>query len=190
MAQKVKAKMPAEGQQACLDLWPREHDLPPRWDGLPVQWGDWSDTADVIICPPPRRPERCDHCGVTVACLINIGRIWTDEASAPAATAGHVCAEANTWLGSSPHSAARCAVTTVFSTPTGSSGTSTSPTTPTTARGTTVRKAGRPDEGDRTKVNRCRLLVATSTALRPRFSRGSESRANGPPAPRTPRTPA
>ena len=36
-------------------------------------------------CPPPRRPERCDHCGVTVACLINIGRFWTDEASAPAA---------------------------------------------------------------------------------------------------------
>jgi hypothetical protein len=85
MAQKVKAKMKAEGQQACLDLWPREHDLPPRWDGLPVQWGDWSDTADVIMCPPPRRPERCDHCGVTVACLINIGRIWTGEASAPAA---------------------------------------------------------------------------------------------------------
>ncbi len=56
MAQKVKAKMPAEGQQACLDLWPREHDLPPRWDGLPVEWGDWSDTTNVIISPPRAAP--------------------------------------------------------------------------------------------------------------------------------------
>ena len=28
--------MPAEGQQVGLDLWPREHDLPPRWDGLAI----------------------------------------------------------------------------------------------------------------------------------------------------------
>ena len=44
--------MPADGQQVGLDLWPREHDLPPRWGGLPVAWGDWTDTAAVIICPP------------------------------------------------------------------------------------------------------------------------------------------
>lgn len=75
--------MPAEGQQAGLDLWPREHDLPPRWDGLPVQWGDLSDTA-AIICPPPRKPDRCDQCGTTRARLSNIGRVWTDAASAPA----------------------------------------------------------------------------------------------------------
>lgn len=72
-------------QTQLEDLWPREHDLPPRWDGLPVQWDDWSDTAGMIICPPPRRPERCHHCGTAVASLINIGRIWTDEASAPPA---------------------------------------------------------------------------------------------------------
>uniref|UniRef100_A1UQG7 Uncharacterized protein n=1 Tax=Mycobacterium sp. (strain KMS) TaxID=189918 RepID=A1UQG7_MYCSK len=76
---------PTDGQQASLDLWPREHDLPPRWDGLPVQWGDWSDTAAMFICPPPRRPERCAHCGTTAAALINTGRIFTDEASAPTA---------------------------------------------------------------------------------------------------------
>ena len=76
----------AEGQQVGLDLWPRDHDLPPRWDGLPVQWGDRSDTAAVIICcPPPRHPEHCDQCGTTRPRLINIGRIWTDQASAPAA---------------------------------------------------------------------------------------------------------
>ena len=115
-------------QTQLEDLWPREHDLPPRWDGLPVQWDDWSDTAGMIICPPPRRPERCDHCGTAVASLINIGRIWTDEASAPPAiggarlrSAGHACAETVTRSGSSPRSAAPRAGTTVFSTPTGSS---------------------------------------------------------------------
>ena len=77
--------MPAEGQHVGLDLWPREHDLPPRWDGLPVEWGDWTDTAAVIICPPPRHPDRCDHCGTTRPRLINTGRVWTDEASAPSA---------------------------------------------------------------------------------------------------------
>ncbi len=71
--------------QIGLDLWPRDHDLPPRWDGLPVQWSDWSDTTGVVICPPPPRPERCEHCGTTAAPQINIGRIWTDQASAPPA---------------------------------------------------------------------------------------------------------
>ena len=72
-------------QQSALDLWPREHDLPPRWDGLPVQWSDWTDTADIIICPPPRQPERCTRCGSAAAALINTGRLWTDQATAPPA---------------------------------------------------------------------------------------------------------
>lgn len=77
--------MPPADPQQTLDLWPRQHDLPPRWDGLPVQWGEWTDTADVIICPPPRHPNRCDRCETAAAPLINIGRIWTDETSAPPA---------------------------------------------------------------------------------------------------------
>lgn len=74
-----------DGQQASLDLWPRQHDLPPRWDGLPVQWGAWTDTAGMFLCPPPRHPERCARCGTTAAALINTGRIFTDQASAPPA---------------------------------------------------------------------------------------------------------
>ncbi len=76
---------PTDGQQASLDLWPRENDLPPRWDGLPVQWSPWSDTRGVMICPPPRHPERCTHCGTTEAAMITIGRIWTEKATAPTA---------------------------------------------------------------------------------------------------------
>ena len=76
---------PVERQQASLDLWPREHDLPPRWDGLPVQWSQWSDTSGVMICPPPPQPERCTHCATTEAPMITIGRIWTEKATAPTA---------------------------------------------------------------------------------------------------------
>jgi hypothetical protein len=71
------------GEQVGLGLWPREHDLPPRWDGLPVEWGDWADTDGVFICPPPRRPDRCGSCGCTLPRLISLGRIWTDPATAP-----------------------------------------------------------------------------------------------------------
>lgn len=73
------------GEQASLDLWPREYDLPPAWDDLPVEWGAWEDTATVFICPPPRRPERCGQCGGTGPPTINTGRVWTNPATAPAA---------------------------------------------------------------------------------------------------------
>lgn len=36
-------------------------DLPPRWDGIPVQWGSW-DHRLVHMCPPGE-PGRCDICG-------------------------------------------------------------------------------------------------------------------------------
>lgn len=77
--------MAVDGGQVSLDLWPRDHDLPPRWDGLLVEWGDWDDTADMFVCPPPRRPDRCDRCGDTRSPMINTGRIWTDPATAPPA---------------------------------------------------------------------------------------------------------
>ncbi|EHB48788.1 hypothetical protein MycrhDRAFT_5629 [Mycolicibacterium rhodesiae JS60] len=67
-----------------LELWPRQHDLPPRWDGLPVEWGDWSDTADIFICPPPPR-KKCEHCGSQRDSLMCLGRVWTDPATAPRA---------------------------------------------------------------------------------------------------------
>lgn len=77
--------MPTDSGQPALELWPRDHDLPPRWDGLPVEWGKWDDTAGMFICPPPRRPEQCEACRSTQPPLINIGRVWTDPATAPPA---------------------------------------------------------------------------------------------------------
>lgn len=42
----------------------REHDLPPKWDGLAVLWRGWEyDTShQVFICPPPP-PSMCEGCG-------------------------------------------------------------------------------------------------------------------------------
>lgn len=65
--------------------WAREYDLPPRWDGLPVEWGPWWDSAAMVVCPPPRHPPRCDRCGSTRPRLISTGRVWTDPTTAPPA---------------------------------------------------------------------------------------------------------
>ncbi|OYN76835.1 hypothetical protein [Mycolicibacterium sphagni] len=34
-------------EQTELPLWERKHDLPPRWDGMPVEWGEW--TAESML---------------------------------------------------------------------------------------------------------------------------------------------
>lgn len=77
--------MASNAEQPGLELWPREHDLPPRWDGLPVEWGEWREPVNVFLCPPPRQPERCDHCASTGPRSMSVGRIWTDPATAPPA---------------------------------------------------------------------------------------------------------
>lgn len=77
--------MSEAGEQLGLELWAREHDLPPRWDGLLVEWGDWDDTGRMFICPPPKRPSRCGQCGSTRPRLICTGRVWTDPATSPPA---------------------------------------------------------------------------------------------------------
>lgn len=60
--------------QETLELWPRDHDLPPRWDGHPVEWGEWSCTGDVFICPPPR-DKGCEYCGSLRPRRMCLGRI-------------------------------------------------------------------------------------------------------------------
>lgn len=59
-----------------LELWPRQHDLPPRWDGLPVEWGEWSDHP--IVCGQ-WKSEKCTHCGSLRDSRINLGRIWAER---------------------------------------------------------------------------------------------------------------
>lgn len=46
--------------QLSLNL--RAHDLPPRWDGDPVDWSPWQPLPAVTICPP-LRTQGCDNCG-------------------------------------------------------------------------------------------------------------------------------
>ena len=46
--------------QLSLNL--RAHDLPPRWDGDPVDWSPWQPIPAVTICPPPRT-QGCGKCG-------------------------------------------------------------------------------------------------------------------------------
>src|SRR5690349_10788516 len=41
----------------------REYDLPPRWDGGPVEWEPWQPATPMFICPPPDDMGACDHCG-------------------------------------------------------------------------------------------------------------------------------
>lgn len=56
----------------------REHDLPPRWDGLAVVWDGWHmpDPGPVFICPPRAvRADCCVGCGSTAVQPSNRGRV-------------------------------------------------------------------------------------------------------------------
>lgn len=39
----------------------RPNDLPPKWDGHPVEWRDWQLPPQLIVCPPVRR-DCCPRC--------------------------------------------------------------------------------------------------------------------------------
>jgi hypothetical protein len=41
----------------------REKELPCKWDGEPVTWGDPIAVGAVFICPPPRGRDACPNCG-------------------------------------------------------------------------------------------------------------------------------
>lgn len=73
------------GEQLGLELWERAHDLPPRWDGLIVEWGDWQDLNEPFICPPPKQSHRCGKCGSTQQEQVCVGRLLTDPAMRVAA---------------------------------------------------------------------------------------------------------
>lgn len=56
----------------------RAHDLPPSWDGVPVEWGGWT-AQDITICPPLPIDQRCcTKCGTisdsTTGTTMNTGK--------------------------------------------------------------------------------------------------------------------
>lgn len=65
------------GEQLGFELWPRTHDLPPRWDGMPVDWGTWSPSKGIRLCGRTARSvHRCTHCGSTSLPVTSTGRVW------------------------------------------------------------------------------------------------------------------
>lgn len=53
----------------------REHDLPPKWDGVVVRWRGWRTLPDarIFICPPPKEIDHCKNCGSIAQSRINYG---------------------------------------------------------------------------------------------------------------------
>jgi ribosomal protein S27E len=51
-----------------------EADLPPKWDGVPVQWQGWSDLRSTLVYHLPVDTLACRQCGVVDEPLTNRGR--------------------------------------------------------------------------------------------------------------------
>lgn len=51
----------------------REHDLPPKWDGSPIEWEGWRQQDPAFICPPPKDFGACGECGSLAPRLHNLG---------------------------------------------------------------------------------------------------------------------
>lgn len=51
----------------------REHDLPPKWDGLAVIWEPWEPAGDIFICPAA--PTGCTECGSTATPISSRGTV-------------------------------------------------------------------------------------------------------------------
>lgn len=52
--------------QPALPKAPRDHDLPPRWDGHTVEWQGWRSDLPQPVCAKARaalRAEACPACG-------------------------------------------------------------------------------------------------------------------------------
>lgn len=52
----------------------REHDLPPRWDGLATVWDGWETQIPAFVCPPPKS-SCCSACGSLATPVVNRGRV-------------------------------------------------------------------------------------------------------------------
>ncbi|XBB66883.1 hypothetical protein ABFU82_22665 [Nocardioides sp. WV_118_6] len=53
----------------------RTHDLPPAWDGLPVEWRGWIAAATTLSYHLPLEETACRRCGSLNEQLLNVGVI-------------------------------------------------------------------------------------------------------------------
>ena len=55
----------------------RAHDLPPKWDGRPVEWEPEWQRDNLFICPPTAAPP-CPGCGRVADRSHRTGTVTTD----------------------------------------------------------------------------------------------------------------
>jgi len=48
---------------SVLQSVPMAHDLPPFWDGVPVEWSDWSNGRTTLAYHATAAELACDKCG-------------------------------------------------------------------------------------------------------------------------------
>lgn len=49
-------------------------DLPPAWDGVPVEWSEWSDSNTSLLLHVPPEQMACSECGVVDEPPIRFGK--------------------------------------------------------------------------------------------------------------------
>lgn len=56
-------------------LWgvPTTNDLPPKWDGVPVTWGEWIDTRSSLDWHLPVTELACGQCGGLSGRMVCLG---------------------------------------------------------------------------------------------------------------------
>lgn len=81
------------------------HDLPPSWDGQPVEWTPWNDARSTLPLHVPAEALACDKCGAVDESLISWGKRPPDRPTYPGTRtkttkSGHryeVAAEVPSW---------------------------------------------------------------------------------------------
>lgn len=56
-----------------MELVHSRHDLPPSWDGVPVEWSTWSQDRTTIIHHAPPEQMACDQCGAVDEAMFSFG---------------------------------------------------------------------------------------------------------------------
>ena len=52
----------------------REFDLPPLWDGVPIEWGEWKRHDSTLVLHLPVDQIACDKCGALDESDVAFGR--------------------------------------------------------------------------------------------------------------------